>query len=157
MHTHIYKHMCTKLLRDTRLEARVTHANETGPGSSRQRSVILHSGASVQKLKSFSPPSPVIVTPTERRSGNHLFSHTVRRTHKPYYICMYFLILKKPSQTPILYLVRDICNERETHLQGHIVLFNPEMSDPTEMLQGCKLHGCNCEISSLSFRSMSQL
>lgn len=81
-HAHAYKHMHTKLLCDTRLEARVTHANETGPASSRQRSVILHSSASLQKPKSFSPPSPVIVTLMERRSGNHLLSHTVGRNHK---------------------------------------------------------------------------
>lgn len=38
-----------------------TYANETGPASSRQHSVIRHSSTSLQKLKSFSPPSPVIV------------------------------------------------------------------------------------------------
>lgn len=82
--THIHKHMCSELLCDTRLEARVTHANETDTASSQQHGDILHSSTSLQKPKSFSPPSPVIVTLMERRGGNHLFSHTVRRTHKPF-------------------------------------------------------------------------
>lgn len=53
----------------------MTHANETAAASSRQRRVILGSSASLQKLKSFSPPSPVSAALKER-SGNHLLSHT---------------------------------------------------------------------------------
>lgn len=49
-HTHtqayIHKHAHAKLLCDIRREARVTHANEGGPASSRQRGVIRRRGAS---------------------------------------------------------------------------------------------------------------
>lgn len=78
-YSHIYKYMHTNLLCDTRLEAGVTHANETGPANRQQHDIILQSGAKLEKLKSFSPPSPVIVALMERRNGNHLFSHTVMR------------------------------------------------------------------------------
>lgn len=104
-HTHIYKHMHTKLLCDTCLEACVTHANETGPASSRQHSVILHSSTSLQKPKSFSPPSPVILILMERRSGNHLFSHTVRRTHKPFSILYFSWSWKKPHIHKLQYCI----------------------------------------------------
>ena len=127
--THIYKHMHKKLLCDIRLETRVTHANETGPASSWQHSDILHSSTSLQKPKSFSPPSPVIVTLMERRSGNHLFSHTVRRTHNySSHVCL-SCSWKKPLAHKLQYCIWHLTlaiKKKTTHLQGHKVAFNPE-------------------------------
>lgn len=156
---HIYKHVHAKLLCDTRLEARVTHANETGPASSQQHNVILHSSASLQKPKSFSPPSPVIVALMERRSGNHLFSHTVRKTHKPFSICVCFLLLREKKKKSFMYTNSNIVSGTwhmqwtKAHLQGHRVAFKQEeMSD-----QSGDSQGYNRDISSVSFRSMSSL
>ncbi len=159
-HTHIYKHMHTKLLCDTRLEARVTHANETGPASSRQHSVILHSSASLQKPKSFSPPSPVIVILMERRSGNHLFSHTVRRTRTPFYVSVSFSLLKKASHTqiPILYLAPDTCNEQKLICKvTEFLLIQRRRVIRQEAHRVVRCRVVNSDISSVSFRSMSQL
>lgn len=156
--TNIHKHKRAKLLRDTRLEAPVTHANETGPASSRQHGLILHCSASLQKPKSFSPPSPVIVTPMERRSGNHLFSHTVRGASQTTLHMRLFLALEKSLTNSNIVSGTWHMQWTKTHLQGHRVLFNPEeVSDPSENVQGCKMQGCNSDISSLSFRSVSQL
>lgn len=140
-HTHAYKHMHTKLLCDTRLEARVTHANETGPASSRQRSVILHSSASLQKPKSFSPPSPVIVTLMERRTGNHLLSHTVGRNHKCFSFSRSGEEKKRASyaQIPILTVAPDTCNEQKLICKVTELLLNrAQASDPSDLSQGCR-------------------
>lgn len=156
---HFYKHMHAKLLCDTRLEARVTHANETGSASSRQHSVILHSSASLQKPKSFSPPSPVIVMLMERRSGSHLFSHTVRRTHKPFSTYVSFFSLKKKT---LIYTNFNIASGTwqmqwtKTHLQGQQVLFNPaEVCDLSVGSQCCKMWGYKRDKSPVSPRSIS--
>lgn len=163
-HTHIYKHVHAKLLYDTRLEACVTHANETGPASSRQHNVILHSSASLQKPKSFSPPSPVIVTLMEGRSGNHLSpTQSGGLTNlSPYVSLSHSWKKKKKKHLP--YTISNIVSGNwhmqwtKTHLQGHRVPFNPEeTSDLSESSRGCKGQGCNSDISSVSFRSMSQL
>jgi len=157
-HAHVYKHMQAKLLCDTRLEARVTHANETGPASSRQHSAILQCSTSLQKPKSFSPPSPVIVTLMERRSANHIFSHTVGKTHICFSIWVSFSLLKKS----LIYAKSNIASGTwhmqwtKTYLQGHRVLFNPsERSYPPESSQGWKVLGYNTDINSGSLRSAS--
>lgn len=165
-HTHTHLHMHTKLLCDTRLEARVTHANETGPASSRQHSVILHNSASLRKLKSFSPPSPVIVTLMERRSGNHLFSHTVRRAKKKQNLSPYmflFFSLRKNKQTshtkiPILYLAPDTCNEEKLICKvTELLLIQTGEVIHQRVSLGCEVQGRHSDISSVSFRSLSQL
>ena len=113
VHTLTFINMHTKLLCDTRLEARVTHANERGPASSRKRSVILHSSTSLQKPKSFSPPSPVIATLMEWQSGNHLFFHTQSGELTDLAPCVSFLLFKNIYKPLVLYLAPDTCNEQK--------------------------------------------
>lgn len=158
-HTHLQTHARKVIMWHPCLEARVTHANETGPASSRQHSVILHSSASLQKPKSFSPPSPISVTLMERRSGNHLFSHTVRRTHKPFSLSVSFSLKKKKAlhtQLPILHPAPDTCSEQKLICKVTEFLLIQRRWSISRRAQGYKVQSSNSEISSVSFRSMSQ-
>lgn len=102
-HTHTNKaHPQTyaNLLCDTRLEAHVSHANETDPASSRQHVDVLHRRASLQKLKSFSPPSPVMVTVMGRRCAIILSPSHCKRI-KNLSLCLVFFSLNKEKQAQI--------------------------------------------------------
>lgn len=104
-HTHTHTHKAhpqtyANLLCDTRLEAHVSHANETDPASSRQHVDVLHRRASLQKLKSFSPPSPVMVTVMGRRCAI-ILSPTHCKRIKNLSLCLVFFSLNKEKQAQI--------------------------------------------------------
>lgn len=136
-HVHTQTHMQTYYV--TRLEARVSHANETDPGCNKQHANVLHSRASLGKLKSFSPPSPVIVTLMERRITIILPPTHCKRIEKES-LCVSFsspwikeISLKYTISNIVPVISLPAIYWRKSHRQGHWVLFNSdEGRDPSE-------------------------
>lgn len=165
-HMREHTHPHAKLLCDIRLEARVSHANETDPASSRQHANVLHSGASLGKLKSFSPPSPVTVTVMEGRWAIILPS-THCKIQKPFPWDFFLLRFSSPwiNKISLKYAISNtvVVNSlphiywRKTDLQGHWVLFNSDEGCDPSVSIGCAVQGCHCDLDSASPRSLSYL
>lgn len=159
--THTHLHTYANLLCDTCLEGRVSHANETDPASSRQRTDVLH------HITTKTEVIFTFITCHRHSDGEKMcnlpFSHTLQKNEKPFPLSVFASWIKKiwrKYKFPISCLSFHCHTTIEEKPTGEVtecglILMRNVICQRVSI--GCEVQGCHGDLDSATPRSLSLL